>query len=471
MPGLFIGIILIASLLLIHFSLRKHPMPENRPLDVDEGLPLPEVGQASTVFSLTALFGAYFGIALLLGLPALIGVAFGTAFGLFLIRYWIDKYKPKRFENFLFEILNGSRGNIAVYAMVISGVQCLYATSELLILREIAKVSFGVRPEQATLLAVGIGIIGYFYVLFGGYMAVFRTDILQFVLVGIMATIFGIFLLSSKFSSGWTAGLFPRSGYWEMPLIGSGFALYVYHFIIGAIMGMGLLVGSPDTWKRVFLVSRRKEKSRIRFLFLVIVGILPCLMIFPFAIIIKPIPDGEINSGLMFSKLLTNDALFIASVTGLIASFLSAFNSALLASIHMGLMLKRKKLPVEIEMPRFHWLMVTAIITIFLLFIAFTTINNPYLLGHLLLGAYSIIAGVQIGSRGNISRLPENSLLWIYIIGFVGWFIYLASTIDFPKVPTTYQINSVPGGVLFCLITALICQILSIWGKKNARHY
>jgi hypothetical protein len=471
MPGLLVGIILIASLLLVHFSLRKHPMPESRPLDVDEGLPLPEIGQASTVFSLTALFGAYFGIALLLGLPALTGVAFGTGLGLFLIRYWIDKYKPKRFENFLLKILNGASGNIAVYAMVISGVQCLYATSELLILREIAKVSFGVRPEQATFLAVGIGIIGYFYVLFGGYVAVFRTDILQFVLVGIMAITFGVYSLGPALSSAGTTGLFPRAGYWEAWAIGSGFPLYIYHFIIGTIMGMGLLVGSPDTWKRVFLVRRRKKKRRIRFVFLVIVGMVPCLTVLPFAIIIGPVPDGEINSGLMFSKLLTNDALYIAAVTGLIASFLSAFNSAILASVHIGLILKRRKSPVETETTRFHWLMVTVITSLFMLFIALTNVNNPYLLGHLLLGAYSIIAGVQIGSRGNISRLPENSLLWIYIIGFVGWFLYLASTINFPKVPTTYQINSVPGGVLFCLITALICQILSIGGKKNARRH
>ena len=145
MPGLLVAVLLIASLLLVHFSLRTQPMPKERPLNVDEGLPLPEVGQASTVFSLTALFGAYFGIALLLGLPALTGLAVGTALGLLLIRYWINLNGPKRFEDFLFGILKGHKGNAVVYALAVSGIQCAYAASELLILREIAKVSLGIR--------------------------------------------------------------------------------------------------------------------------------------------------------------------------------------------------------------------------------------------------------------------------------------------------------------------------------------
>ena len=105
MPGLVVAVLLISSLLLVHLSLRARPMPKERPLDVDEGLPLPELCQSSTVFSLTALFGAYFGIALALGLPALIGLAFGTVLGLFLIQYWIDKKQPERFETFLFSSL------------------------------------------------------------------------------------------------------------------------------------------------------------------------------------------------------------------------------------------------------------------------------------------------------------------------------------------------------------------------------
>jgi Na+/proline symporter len=469
-PGLLVAVLLISSLLLVHFSLRAQPMPEEHPLDVDEGLPLPEAGQASTVFSLTALFGAYFGIALLLGLPALTGLAFGTALGLFLIRYWIDKHGPKQFEAFLLGILSGNSGNAAVYALVISGVQCAYAASELLILREIAKVSLGMRPDQATLLAIGVAIIGYFYVLFGGYVAVFRTDVLQFVLVSAMAIIFGAFLFSRTPVSGWTGRLLPRPGYWEIHLLGSGVPLYFYHFIIGTVMGVGLLAASPDAWKRVFLVSRKKSRPSLRFLTLVSVGIMPYLVLLPFAMIIGPIPDGEVNTGLVFSSLLTGNVLFVAAALGLIASFLSSFDSALLASVHVGLILKRKRTPAKSETSRFHWLMVTALLTIYLLFSGLTAFGNPYLLGNLLLGAYAVTAGVQIGSRGSVSRLPENSLLWIYVVGLVGWFLYFTHKLGLPTVPTTYQVNTVPGGVILFFITAFACQIVSIGGRKNVRR-
>jgi Na+/proline symporter len=469
-PGLLVAILLIASLLLVHFSLRAQPLPPDFPLDVDEGLPLPEAGQASTVFSLTALFGAYFGIALLLGLPALIGIAFGTALGLLLVRYWIDRHRPKKFETFLSEILEGNKGNAAVYALAIAGVQCAYATSELLILREIARVSLGVRSEHAILLAVGVGIIGYFYVLFGGYMGVFRTDVLQFVMVGAMALIFGVFLFGSTPMAGGIAGLLPRPGYWEMPLIGSRTLLYFYHFFIGMVMGVGLLAASPDAWKRVFLVSRRRSRPSLRFLTLVSVGIMPYLALLPFVITIGAIPDGVVNTGQVFSRLLTGNVLFVAAALGLVASFLSAFNSAVLASVHVGLMLQRKRMPVKSEVSRFHWLMVTSLLTIFLLFRALATLSNPYLLSNLLMGAYALIAGVQIGTSGTISRLPENSLLWIFVLGLVGWFLYFVSAEGIPEFPTTYQVNTVPGGVLLFFVTAFACQILIIGGRKNVRR-
>lgn len=467
MPGLLVAVLLISSLLLVHFSIRARPLPKDRPLDVDEGLPLPEAGQASTVFSLTALFGAYFGIALVLGLPALSGLAFGTVLGLFLIRYWVDRDKPKRFETFLFGILKGNERNAVVYALVISFVQCAYATSELLLLREIAKVALGLKAEQATLLAIGVGVIGYFYVLFGGYIAVFRTDVLQFLLVGVMAIVSAAFLIVRPPPAGWTARLLPRSGYWEMPLIGTGAGLYFYHFTIAAVMGLGLLASSPDTWKRVFMVSRRMSRPGVRFLTFVSVGMMPYLVLLPIAISVGPIPDGPVKKGLIFSPLLSGNLVFVAATLGLIASFLSSFNSALLASVHVGLMLRRKKAGIESEASWFHWIIAAALLTIFLMFKALTSLSNAYLLGNFLMGAYALIAGVQIGTRGTVSRIRGDSLLWVFVIGFSGWFIYFVSA-GLPEVATTYQLNTVPGGVMLFFITALACQFLTIGGRKNA---
>jgi hypothetical protein len=452
-------------------------MRVDRPLDVDEHLPLPEFGQASTVFSLTALFGAYFGIALVLGLPALLGLAFGTVLGLFLIHYWIDQHKPDKFETFLFGLLEGNERNAAVYALMISAVQCVYATSELLILRELAKAALGLKSEHATVLAIGVAIIGYFYVLLGGYLALFRTDVLQFVLVSLLAIVSGALLLTRGIPAGWVGRLLPRAGYWEMPFVGTGAGLYVYHFIIAAVMGLGLLVASPDTWKRVFQVSRRGSSPRVRFLTFVGVGVMPYIVLLPFAITVGLLAEGgAARRSVGFSARAPSNLLFAAAALGLIASFLSAFNSALLASVHLGLMLVRKKVGMRSEMlksevSRFYWLMSAALLTIFFLFKALPSLtNNAYLLGNFLLGAYALIGGVQIGTRGAVSRLPEHSLLLLFAFGLAIWSVYFVSAGGLPEVPSLNQVNMVPAGVLLFFVAALLCQILIIGGRKNARR-
>lgn len=472
MPILLVAGLLISSLLLVYYSRRARPMPVERPLDVDEHLPLPEFGQASTVFSLTALFGAYFGIALVLGLPALIGLAFGTVLGLFLIRYWIDRYKPDRFETFLFGLLQGNEKNAVVYALTISVVQCAYATSELLILRELARAALGLKSEHATLLAIGVAIMGYFYVLLGGYLALFRTDVLQFVLVSLLAVVSGTFLLIRTLPAGWTTRLLPRPGYWELPFIESGAGLYVYHFAIATVMGLGLLLASPDTWKRVFQVSRRGNRPAVRFLTFVSVGVMPYVVLLPFAITIGLIADGgSARKSIVFSASVPGNLLFVAAALGLIASFLSSFNSALLASVHMGLMLVRKTVGERREMPRFYWFMAAVLLLIFFLFKAVPSLTgNAYLLGNYLLGAYALITGVQIGTRGNISHLPEHSLLLLSVFGLAGWSTYFVSAGGLPEVPALSQVNMVPAGVLLFFSVALLCHFLTIGGRKNARR-
>jgi hypothetical protein len=444
-------------------------MSAKTPLNVDEGLPLPEAGQASTVFSLTALFGAYFGIYLVLGIPALAGLAGGTVFGLFLIRSWVLHHGSHTFEDFLLSVLNGDGGNAGVFALTIAAVQCAYATSELLILREIARVSLGIRSDNATLLAIAVGIVGYFYVLFGGYMAVFRTDVLQFLLVGAMAVAFSGHSLTGGVA-GWTNGLWPRPGYWELPIVGSaaGAWKYLYHFAIGLVMGLGFLAAAPDAWKRVFIVTTFRRRTLFRFLTFIGIGLIPFLVLLPLAVTTPPIPNGPVNAGQLFSGLLTNNVLFTAAALGLIASFLSSFDSAVLASVHIGLMLRRKQRRVEIEVPRFHWLMATVMLVIFFLFSGLVSFANPYFLANVLLGPFAILAGVQAGTRAMPARLPENSLLWVIVVALVSWFIYFLSIVGLPKTPTTYEVNTVPGGVLIFLIVTIACYSLSLGGRRNA---
>lgn len=470
LPGLAIAVLLIGSLLLVHFSVRAQPLPIRRPLDVDRRLPLPEVGQASTVFSLTALFGAYLGIYLILGIPAFAGIACGTVVSLFVIRSWIRYHQTLTFEDFLLSILAGGIRNASAFALMVAAVQCAYATSELLLLREISKLLLGLSSDYATLLAVATGLIGYFYVLFGGYLAIYRTDILQLMLVGIMAVAFAVQFMESDFLSSPASSIWPRPGYWEIPLFGSAseYLKYLFHFIVGAVMGFGLLAAAPDAWKRVFVVTVLRENTLLRFAAFVGVGVAPFIMLLPLAAATPPIPNGPFNTGQMFSGLLANETLFVAAALGLIASFLSAFNSAFLASVHVTLILQRKLHNIDSETGRFHWLMTTMLITIFCLFEGLLSFENPYLLANLLLGPYAVVAGMQAGTKAMPARLVEGSVLWIGVLGFVSWFLYVSYTIGLPKAPTTYEVNTVVGGVGLFLVVAFICRILSMVSPKDA---
>jgi Na+/proline symporter len=483
MPGLIVALLLAFSLLLVHFSLRARPMPRDRPLNVDDGLPLPEVAQSSTVFSLTALFGAYYGIAVTLGLPALCGLAFGTAVGLFVIGYWIDHTlndidKDERtFETFLVRILRGDKRNARIYTFVISLTQLVYAVGELLILRELARIALRLRPEQATLLAIGVGMIGYFYVLFGGYLALFRTDLVQLGLLILMAVVFGIVVLShSPFE--WLTRLTSHPGYWQPRFMGTSRWLWGPHFFIAAVMSFGQLMASPDTWKRVFQVSKRKHSPKVRLAILLGVGALPYLILLPFALAFSASSTAPITKGVSSSALADN-RLFAAAAAAFVVSFLSAFNGALLASVHVQLMMRRITV-TKLEEAGFYWRMVAALVFIGIAFVVTLSVftnaslygfTNPWLLGSLLMGAYAAIAGVQVATKGDISQLPSNSLIYIFALSFSGWFVYFfLFSPGYTKEPSLGSVNSVPWGVAFCCGTIALTRLFIFGGRKYARH-
>src|SRR5258707_3423894 len=110
------------------------------------------------ILFLAAVFDAYFAIYYVLGLAALSGLAVGTVLGLLMIRYWINKHNSKTFEDFLVSVISGAKSNTNIFVFFVAGVQFAYATSELVILREIARVLFGIRPDFANIFAIAVGI-------------------------------------------------------------------------------------------------------------------------------------------------------------------------------------------------------------------------------------------------------------------------------------------------------------------------
>lgn len=460
MIGIAIATSLIASLLLVHFSLRRQPMPHDRPLDVDTGLPLPELGQASTVFSLSALFGAYFGIHLLLGFPAVLGLATGTVLALFLLRIRVEQVAAKSFDHFLTIAFDGKSSNLIPLAMAISATQCLYATSELLIFQGIADTSLGMRSDHASLLAISIGVVAYFYVLFGGYMAVFRTDVLQFLFVLGMGLVVLIFTDFQLFTGHNSVLVFPRPGYWPLPMNGPSALLYTYHFTIGTLLGISFIIASPDAWKRVYLVSTGENKSSLRFAFFVTAGGGPFALLFAVDQVTSSIPDGPMNLAGVWTGMLTSSILFGATFVALIASFLSAFNGALLTSVHIGLVIRRHLKPLADERSRFHWLMSSTLLAIFFLYTAMRALENPYLLGNVIFGLYAPVAAILLGTRGLADALPRGSVHWILTTSVTGWMVYFISEMGVPKVPTTFQINTIAGGILIFTLAFLVTRLL-----------
>lgn len=234
-------------------------------------------------------------------------------------------------------------------------------------------------------------------------------------------------------------------------------------------MGIGLLAAAPDAWKRVFIVTRFRKGTLPRFLAFIAVGIAPFVVLLPLAASASRIPDGIIDIGKMFSGLITHNLLFTSVALGLITSFLSAFDSAVLAAVHMGIMNLRRQRHTEIETIRFHWLMAATLLIIFLLFSGLTSYHNPYLLGNILLGPYAIIAAIQVGTRAMPSRLPRNTLLWIVLSAFAIWCVWFGSIVKRPEVPTTDEVNTVPVGVYIFLVVTTLCYILSIWRRNAAQ--
>lgn len=468
MSGVLVAVVLIASLMLVHVSIRARPMPSSRPLNVDGGLPFPEAAQASTVFSLTALFGAYFGIFLILGTTALAGLATGTALGLFFVRRALIASEVKSFEGFLEKFAGGDTVNAAVVLLFAAAVQCAYATSELLILREIAQVAFGARADHATLLALGAAIVGYFYILFGGYAALFKTDVIQFVLAAAMGLVLSYHLDGPAGSPGLRLWLLPRPGYWTLPMVQTGSALYVYHFLVGLIMGFGFIAASPDAWKRIFVIPSDGGGQGRRFTIFLIAGIVPFALLVPLASKTPSLPDGPVGAARMFSALFSSDFILVTATLGLIASFLSAFNGGLLTSVQLGLIAQRLHAPARLETPRFHWLMACALVTIFLLFAVLRTSGNPYLLANILLGPYALAAGIVAGTGFSLAKLPDTSAIWIVAAGSVSWLAYFVSHVERLSVPNTFELNTVPGGAALFLITAGACRLLTLARRTSA---
>ena len=224
-------------------------------------------------------------------------------------------------------------------------------------------------------------------------------------------------------------------------------------------MGLGFLFASPDCWKRVFVVTRKKGEDRGRFAIFIACATAPFLVLIPLARLLGVVPDGVIRPSAVWQGIHVTDLVYLGTALGLFASFLSAINGAFVLSVHVGLVLRRRGKEVPSERERFHWLGAVLLLGVFLVFSALKSMQNPYVLANLLLGPYGIMSGILLASRGDVERLRHGAVLWLVVGAFACWFLYVVSHVDPAGAPNTQQINTVPAGAGLFVATALITRV------------
>ena len=459
------GLFLIATLLFVHLSTKAQPMQRARPLDVDE-VPFPAAGQASTVFSLTALFGAYYGIFLVLGVYAVIGLSIGSVLALIAIRRSVLDADEKRYEQYLFNRLTRLRDFLPFLAPL-AATQLLFGVSELLILRRMLSVGFGVAESHATLMAICIAAIGYLYCLIGGYSAVFRTDIVQLVFILVMCTALLVHFVASGGQIDPAAaavrlhGVHP--GHWYAEAIPIPTLQHLFDFLVGLPMGMTFLLASPDTWKRVFIVTKRDPRPR-SLVMLIAAGAFPFALITPMVLLAKPLAPGSINPMFILEAIAANDALMGAILLGLISSFLSAFNSAFISSLHLAVLQARKARKRKNELVVVRFLAGGLFVALSLFFLFLFPMPNPYALGNVLLGPYAVVGATVLALRGGNRVVNPRFLVGVWAITMTAWATYLIVNVGTWAIASTHEANTIPPGIALFVLTLVV---LTLVGRKE----
>jgi len=443
-------------------------------------MPLPWAGQASTVFSLTALFGAYLAIFEVLGLAAILGVVLGSVAGLFLIRHACIEANQPSFELLLLSRRFAHRKiHNTLLWWLLAAIQIGFATSELVIMREVAIRGFGMLPKHATVFVFAVALIGYFYCLVGGWAAVFRTDIVQLLLMVAMFVAIGGILLFHQYATGapihftnYSARLsgtgplrLAFSDLQKLPLVRSALNAFV-----GFGMGFGLLACSPDTWKRVYVSTFHAQQRRFLFQKLLFSGILPFLLLLPVAMIpsrptASSIPDPIAT---IFSA---QGGQIILGITllGMISCFLSAFDSALITAAQIILVRPYRSTHAEgNSLSNYQFILGCIFLCIFLFtMVAITGIPNPYFLALVLLGPYAVLAGLIIGTRGLTRPFEGGEFPWAATLAISLWIIYVVNIPNAITTPSYEQVFAAPIGVILFVLFLLSTMIASHTSHKR----
>jgi Na+/proline symporter len=389
--GLLLAIFLISLLLVATSSWSQWRLKPEAPLDVDEGLPLPWAGYGSSTVSLSALFGAYTATLLVVGFACFAGVATGVILGLLLTNLRLRKisnpgagfqsflYSAQVFEN---EVMD------RVFWLCLAFIQLGFATSELVLLRHVFHEGLRLPSPHSIAATLAIALVCYFYCLLAGYQAVFRVDVLQYIVLLVMC---GAFLFLALFSQDVATLPAPLRGEATAAIkavrFGGGYlnlaapVRFALDFLVGLPLGMMPVIGAPDTWKRVFLLQSRRG-AKLSSLMLLIAAGLPVALSAPlFLKLAGAFPGRMFPLQFLFSTSapLAQGILLL----GMTSAFMSTFDSAQISGVHLMLKIKPLLQLGEVsERQKYHTLMAGnfLLLTVLAVFLP-DRLPHPYAVG------------------------------------------------------------------------------------------
>jgi len=431
---------------------------------VDKEIPFPEAGQASSIFSLTALFGPYLVMALIFGVSALLGLAAGSIVGLVFVSRNISKSNCRSFEDFLSKRIQPQTGQGRFMLRFIALTQLLFALSELFILRDLSATWLGMNGPTASFFAISVATVAYLYCLDGGYLAVFRTDIIQLIFVIALSFIVcfsgyvqGEFKLENL-NLGGQQPQFWISTFDFTPLV------FLLNATVSFVMGLGFILATPDTWKRIYVTSIRRKKYPI--VSLIVAGNIPFLIILPIALFGGNVSDQEfLQLRFIFDWVGPQDGLVqLFVLLGFVSSFLSSFDSSLLNAahaLHLSGPVQSQNTNSPSGLRSFHWNLGSIFLILNLLFAAYLVygIQNPYLLANILLGNFVVIAALVLGLflQNASMKLPDIAVMVIVPVSL--WTAYILTRPLILQAPARDQMRSIPWGVSLFLLMLLIIKM------------
>jgi Na+/proline symporter len=326
------------------------------------------------------------------------------------------------------------------------------AVSELVLLRQIFVEGMGFAEPQALTASLSVACVAYYYCLFGGYQAVFRTDALQFSFILLMgAYLFALLWVPEVRIENPADAVAPLI---SIPILGIPFVQRTLEFFAGVGLGMMPILAAPDAWKRMMIVARRfpkqtpKEKhkpagslsqrwsGRVRRLARTWVRSAPIRLLLATAvpvglstpILIKVGSGGPGDSWAFPLRQLfamcdgVGEGLVLL---GMISAFLSTFDGAQVSAIHVLMKQPRvKKVPLANGLQRYRVSLGVAFVLIVVLFlIAVSEAPNPYYLGAVLITPFGGVAGILLGARFGRRTLPSSPFVIMLSITFVFWSI------------------------------------------------